>query len=169
MRPYYDAPHIRVPVQWYRANPDAEFMPPNAFSNIIDLAFPRFHPHVGIDYSFNPNSVGNSGGFLGIKPCGTPEALLNGVSFYNPAPDCECAREAMVMIQEVPSGTIDGTNRTFTTSKSPYANSYLTLYLDGVAQTQGVDYSLVGQTIYFAALSVPRAGDSLLCTYWVPT
>lgn len=169
VRPYYDAPDIRVPVQWYFANPNAIQMPyVSAFANVIGRT-PGFRPNVGMDWSFKPNNVGNAGGYLGIAPCGGPDAWLNGVSFFNPAPACRCRRERLIRIAEVPVGAINGTNRTFVTSQLPYSNSVLDLYLNGVHQDEGVTYSLTQQTIYIAAGSIPLMGDDVYVTYWVPT
>jgi hypothetical protein len=169
VRPYFDRPDIVVPVQWYRASPSAEFMPyVNAFANRISLV-EDFVPHVGINYEFNPNSVGNFGGWKGIAPCGGPDAWRYGVSWLNPPPPCNCAREAVVPVQEVPAGLVDGTNRTFTLSQVPMSVASCLLQLDGVTLTQGVDYSLSGQTIFLNVLQTPQTGDNLLAYYWVQT
>lgn len=169
MRPYWDRPDIAVEVQWYRANPGARQMPyVNAFANVIDRV-ESFVPHVGMNYDFRPNSVGNVGGFLGLAPCGTPEAWRYGVSYNNPPPPCNCAREDLIPVQEVPSGLVDGTNREFFTSLLPLSNPSLVCWVNGVAQTQGLNYSLVGRRIYFTALSTPLTGSNLLVQYWVPT
>ena len=59
---------------------------------------------------------------------------------------------------EVPSGVINGTNRTFMLTVSPIVNS-LTLIKNGVFQTPNVDYTLSGQTITFTL--APTVGDGL--------
>ena len=48
-----------------------------------------------------------------------------------------------------PSGVIDGVNVTFTLPHTPNPVSSLSLYLNGVFQTNGVDYSLSGNTITY--------------------
>ena len=167
VRPYYDRPDISVPVQWYRAPAGAVQMPHvTAFANRIDKV-ESFVPLVGINYDFQPNNVGNVFGNLGIAPCGDASAWLNGVSFDNPPPPCQCRRERVIPVEEVPVGIINGANRTFTLSQIPMSAQSLLLFLDGVAMTQGVDYSIAAATIRFAAASTPRTGDSLLAYYWV--
>lgn len=168
VRPYYDRPDIIVPVQWYFTNSPNYVPLPTAFANVI--GFERsFKPHVGIQHKFQPNWVGNVGGFLGLRACGDADAWLNGVSFDNPPPPCECEREMLIPVQEVPAGTVDGSNRTFTLSQVPYSAPSLLLMLDGVTLTQGVDYSISSDSIYMSAFQTPRAGDNLLAYYWVET
>jgi hypothetical protein len=75
----------------------------------------------------------------------------------------------VVPVQEVPAGLVDGTNRTFTLSQVPMSVASCLLQLDGVTLTQGVDYSLSGQTIFLNVLQTPQTGDNLLAYYWVQT
>lgn len=64
---------------------------------------------------------------------------------------------------EVPAGSIDGTNDTFTLSKTPES---LSLYLNGVRLRAGVGYSLAGSSITMAAGYIPQTGDSLVAVFW---
>ncbi len=66
---------------------------------------------------------------------------------------------------EVPGGAVNGTNATFTLAAPPNPAASLTLYRNGLRQNAGVDYTLSGQTIQFAAAAVPLAGDTLLASY----
>lgn len=52
--------------------------------------------------------------------------------------------------QETPSGTVNGTNVTFTLSNTPASALSVIVTLNGVVQVQGSDYSLAGVTITFA-------------------
>ena len=65
---------------------------------------------------------------------------------------------------EVPSGTIDGTNKTFTLAHTPDTGSLL-LFLNGILEREGAsyDYTLSGGTITMAV--APPAGSTLLCSY----
>jgi hypothetical protein len=63
---------------------------------------------------------------------------------------------------EVPSGTINGTNVTFTLANTPTSGS-LHLYLNGVRQTPTSDYSISTNTITMVA--APNTGDVLLADY----
>lgn len=64
---------------------------------------------------------------------------------------------------ETPSGTIDGINTTFTLAHSPSPAGSLELFLNGLVQNRGVDYTLSTNTITFAA--APVTGSTLLSWY----
>ena len=64
---------------------------------------------------------------------------------------------------ETPSGTVDGTNTSFTVGTSPSPASSLQLFLNGVLQEYGVDYTLATAAITFA--SPPSSGSTLLAYY----
>jgi hypothetical protein len=66
---------------------------------------------------------------------------------------------------ETPSGVVDGSNAAFTLSQAPAPASSLALYRNGVLQKAGLDFTLSGATITFAAEAVPRSGDILLASY----
>ena len=72
---------------------------------------------------------------------------------------------------EVPKGTIDGRNPSFTLSFAPSPQVSLQLYRNGLLLALGVDYLLSGNTITFLAGAIPQAGlngqpgDSLLAIY----
>lgn len=57
------------------------------------------------------------------------------------------------------TGTIDGSNNTFTLSALP---GNLFLAKDGVLMLSGSDYTLAGTVITFATPAIPRVGDALL-------
>ena len=67
--------------------------------------------------------------------------------------------------QETPSGSIDGSNVSFTLSYTPTANSAVQVYLDGIFQEQGSgkDYTVSGTTITFA--TAPSLGQALIAIY----
>jgi len=52
---------------------------------------------------------------------------------------------------ETPAGSIDGSNTAFTITNTPNPASSLLLWLNGVYQTQDVDYTLSGETITFTS------------------
>lgn len=67
--------------------------------------------------------------------------------------------------QEVPSGTINGTNPTFTLTNTPNSAT-LNLYRNGVFQKPGgIDYSLSTSTITFQSGAIPQTGDLLFAAY----
>ena len=75
----------------------------------------------------------------------------------------------MIPYKEIPSGLVNGTNRAFFLSQLPISNMATNFYIDGVLQTEGVNFSLVGQRIYCAADSTPRVGNTVYATYWIAT
>lgn len=69
-----------------------------------------------------------------------------------------------LVFNEVPSGTIDGTNATFTLAHTPVAGTLL-LFVNGLLMNEGGDYTLSTNTITFAAGAKPEAGDWMKATY----
>lgn len=63
---------------------------------------------------------------------------------------------------EIPSGTVNGTNPTFTTALTPTAGS-LRVYLNGVRIRPGIDYTASGSTI--TMIMVPQIGDWFYVDY----
>jgi hypothetical protein len=64
---------------------------------------------------------------------------------------------------EIPSGLINGSNTIFTLSAAPSPASSLQLFLNGVLQIQGIDYTLLGQSITFT--NPPVSGATLRAWY----
>lgn len=78
-----------------------------------------------------------------------------------------CGTSPAFVDEEVPAGTVNGSNATFTTSASATPPTSLALYRNGIVQKAGLDYRVSGSTISFLAGSVPQAGDTLLASYRV--
>jgi hypothetical protein len=49
--------------------------------------------------------------------------------------------------QETPSGTVNGTNPTFTLADVPSDPKWVMVYINGIKQKYGSDYTVSGQTI----------------------
>ena len=64
---------------------------------------------------------------------------------------------------EVPSGTVNGSNKIFTLAQATNPADSLCVFLNGVRQITGVSYSLNGTTITFTSAPVP--GDTILVDY----
>jgi hypothetical protein len=64
---------------------------------------------------------------------------------------------------ETPSGTINGTNATFTLANGPNPAASLQVNLNGQVQTLTADYTLTGSTI--TMLRIPQTGASLKASY----
>jgi len=67
-------------------------------------------------------------------------------------------------IKEIPSGTVNGSNVTFTLSQTP-ADATELLFVNGILQNVGGgnDYTIVGKIITFA--TAPFSGDIIICRY----
>jgi hypothetical protein len=67
---------------------------------------------------------------------------------------------------EAPSGTIDGTNATFTLANTPVAGS-VRVYVNGVRMNAGAgnDYTISTATITFLSGAIPQTGDVVLADY----
>jgi hypothetical protein len=161
---------VEVPIRWYRAAPTARlFRGITAFGDSWYVNNPTFRPYVGQTRKFNATFVGNPGGYLGVRVCGDEEAWRNGVSLYDPPEPCSCVREAIVPVQEIPAGTVDGVNRVFLVSQVPISAQSHLLFVNGVEQVQGVNYSIASQTIFFTAGSTPSINSNIVSYYWVAT
>lgn len=67
---------------------------------------------------------------------------------------------------ETPSGTINGSNPTFTLANSPSPAGSLILAKNGIIQNSGGnDFTLSGSTITFETLAIPQTGDVLKAWY----
>jgi len=64
---------------------------------------------------------------------------------------------------DVPSGTIDGSNVTFTLSQVPSDSSGVKVYLNGLIQIPTTNFSITGQTITMVV--APATGQTMLTTY----
>ena len=68
-----------------------------------------------------------------------------------------------LVIGEVPSGVIDGSNTTFTTAYNVFGTA-IDVYLNGLLQKRGDDYTFTSpNTIIFT--NAPISGSNLLCDY----
>ncbi len=67
---------------------------------------------------------------------------------------------------EIPTGTIDGTNVSFLLANTPTPTGSLKLFKNGTLLQQGVDYTVLNQTVTFVnSAATPVSGDSL-CAYY---
>ncbi len=66
---------------------------------------------------------------------------------------------------EVPAGSINGANTTFTLSFSPSPQTSLELYRNGLFMKLGTDYTLNSNVITFLSASTPQVGDTLSASY----
>jgi hypothetical protein len=69
-----------------------------------------------------------------------------------------------LVYNETPSGSINGTNVSFTLAHAPSPVNALKLYLNGYQLVYGVDFTLSGTTITVVN-TVPKAGDTIIADY----
>lgn len=65
--------------------------------------------------------------------------------------------------QEIPSGSINGSNTAFTLSGTPVANSLLFFWNGQMLKGGGVDYTLSGTTV--TMVTTPQTGDKIIALY----
>lgn len=65
--------------------------------------------------------------------------------------------------QEVPTGTINGSNTTFTLSESAHEQDSLMVFKNGLLQKYTTDYTLSGTTITF--VTAPATASELVIVY----
>lgn len=66
-------------------------------------------------------------------------------------------------VDEVPSGTIDGTNVTFTIANEPSESAAVDVYKNGLRQEPTTHYSISGATITF--VDPPAVASTILVSY----
>jgi hypothetical protein len=73
-----------------------------------------------------------------------------------------------IVVREVPTGTINGSNVTFGLAQTPVSGKEM-VFVNGVLQNvgSGNDYTISGATITFTAGATPQTGDVVLVTYVV--
>jgi hypothetical protein len=73
------------------------------------------------------------------------------------------AANAPAAVSETPAGTMNGTNTSFTLSFTPTPSASLTLFLNGVAQRSGTDYTRTGAAITY--VTAPKSTDLMSARY----
>jgi hypothetical protein len=68
-----------------------------------------------------------------------------------------------IFSQEVPSGTVNGSNTAFTLSDSPHSSEAVLLMLNGLFLEQGTDYTISGTAITMT--TAPVVGQKLFSFY----
>jgi len=99
---------------------------------------------------------------LDNQPTGTVDLAIATTKYV----DDQLGSTGIFVDKEVPTGTINGTNRVFTLANTPAAGSEH-VYLNGLLQLEGSgnDYQISGTTITFEVGSEPLTGSNLQVTY----
>jgi len=105
----------------------------------------------GIDYTLSGAT---------ITTAAPPQAgdLLNAFYRFGTAPSSPLFSDA-----EVPSGLLNGVNNTYTLAAAPTPLLSLRLFKNGDMQTQGIDYTLLGNTVTYTV--APATGDKHVAFY----
>jgi len=103
--------------------------------------------------------------FLSLRPGGhyekdilEPSANITGITMPGPI-------TRSVIKDEIPGGTINGSNLIFTLTSNPNPDISLKLFKDGVLQVQGTHYTLSITTITFISPYQPVTGQDLFASY----
>jgi len=67
--------------------------------------------------------------------------------------------------QEVPSGTVNGTNPTFTLAQTPYSQKAVFIFQDGLALLYGTHFTVNVATKTITFLIIPPQGVDLIAWY----
>lgn len=67
-----------------------------------------------------------------------------------------------IVLEEVPSGTLDGTNVVFILVNVPKTQQ---VYINGIRQKSNLDYIVTGSTLTFQTGAVPQPGDIVMVDY----
>jgi hypothetical protein len=73
------------------------------------------------------------------------------------------ANSVAFVFGETPSGAVNGSNATFTTAQS-FVPESVQVFINGVSQTNGVDYTTTGTTTITLTVS-PVSGDYIRVNY----
>jgi len=68
---------------------------------------------------------------------------------------------------ETPAGAANGNNTSFTLAQTPSPLSSVAVFRNGMRLASGLDYTIISNTLTFAAGAVPQSGDVILCSYRV--
>lgn len=74
--------------------------------------------------------------------------------------------KADYIVRETPSGTVNGSNDTFTLANTPSSGKEM-VFVNGILQNEGAgnDYTISGTTITFETGAIPQTGDVIKVTY----
>jgi len=68
------------------------------------------------------------------------------------------------LVDETPSGTINGSNQTFSLSQTPFdSNDAVQVFIDGIKRDRVTDWTISGTTI--TMVTAPVAGQSIRVNY----
>lgn len=116
----------------------------------------------GVTASQLPNPTGSTLGGIESITCGANSAVTTISTSGVPS----CTSTGATFNQGAPTGTINGSNTSFTLSPTPSAAADVNCFLNGMQQQQGAgdDYTISGGTITY--LTAPPTGSKLNCLWY---
>lgn len=112
--------------------------------------------------------IGNGSGYtLATLTGGTGISITNGAGTISVAVNSATfLLVANYVVRETPTGTVNGTNATFTLAATPVAGTEH-VYVNGILQNSGAgnDYTISGATITFLTGAIPQTGDVVRVSY----
>lgn len=87
---------------------------------------------------------------------------LRGISNAVPEASVSIGSSSGTWVEEIPSGTVNGSNTIFTLSNTPVDDSY-TITVNGLVRTKTTDFSISGSTLTFTW--APATGSSIFAIY----
>lgn len=137
-------------------------------SNIVTGSLPIANGGTGVTGTPTNGQllIGNGTGYTqAALTAGTGIAITNGAGSITIAVT-GVLTSASFVVREIPSGTVNGSNVTFTLANTPTAGTE-SVYVNGVLQNvgSGNDYTISGATITFQSGAIPQTGDVILVSY----
>lgn len=116
--------------------------------------------YVAADINNPQAAIGRLETTLGLNPQGGSATVGARIA------SLEGSTLAIVVVGETPSGTINGSNPTFTLAYTPISASEA-IYVSGARMKRGsgYDYTISGNTITFQAGAIPQLGDWMMVDY----
>lgn len=113
--------------------------------------------------------IGNTTGNTLVKStltAGSGITITNGAGSITIAISSSIYTASNFVTREVPTGTVNGSNATFTLANTPTASTE-EVHVNGVLQNAGAgnDYTISGATITFLTGAIPQTGDVVLVNY----
>jgi hypothetical protein len=120
-------------------------------------------PSIGTTFGVSRSAIIDATGAIDAAPGNLSDCLhVDGTS----APCAGASSTSLTFVDsEVPAGTMDGSNAAFSLAYTPNPASAILLFRNGLLLTQGRDYTLTANAIYFQPGAAPQSGDVVLASY----
>lgn len=121
----------------------------------------NIRPTVGTGYANSRAAVINGLGALDAAVGNASDCMhVDGTSGA-----CGAGASVAFVDGEVPAGSINGANATFTLANTPNPTSSVAAFRNGLILRPGIDYTAAGASITFQTFFKPQPGDALLASY----